>query len=85
MDRQVSCPRCNQDFLQSVRLVALRQDAIRCPECDALWLRECDVGPPSEGSYGVLWFDFETYMKAAGRGSPYAPGEVVVIDSHLDE
>ncbi|MEZ4309621.1 MAG: hypothetical protein R3F14_16415 [Polyangiaceae bacterium] len=50
-----------------MQLVALRTEAILCPECDALWLREGDVGPPGPGSYGVTWFDYETFMKESGH------------------
>lgn len=61
------CPRCEQDYLERVELVALRCRAVLCPECDALWLDEHQVGPATEGSYGVTWFDFETFMEERGH------------------
>jgi hypothetical protein len=82
MTNRVACPRCGQDYLQRVELVALGRTAIHCPECDALWLKPEDVGPPTPGGYGVTWFDYGTYMQGAGRQSPHQKGEVRVL-GHL--
>lgn len=81
MSERVPCPRCGQDYLQHVALVALRRRAVRCPECDALWLTPGDVS--SDAGYGVAWFDFGTYLRSAGRSSPHDPGEVRVIGGLL--
>lgn len=78
MNKHVVCPRCEQDYLQRVELVRLGRLAILCPECDALWLDEERVGPPTREGYGVVWFDYGTFMRNAGR-EPDEASEVVVL------
>ncbi len=85
MTDRVRCPRCGQDYLQRVELVALNRNAISCPECDALWLKEAEIGPPTEASYGVTWFDFGTFMEDAGRPPPHTKGEVKVTGDLIPE
>lgn len=80
MSSRVVCPRCGQDFLVRVELVALNRKAILCPECDALWLHEQDVRPPVAGSYGVTWFDYSTFMEGSGRPSTHQDGEVRILE-----
>jgi len=66
---KVECPRCGQDWLRHVRLVALSLDAIFCPECEALWQTPEDVGQ-------TTFEDYETFMIAHGRSNPHTPTEV---------
>ena len=65
----VACPRCGQDWLRHVRLVALSLDAIFCPECEALWQTPADVGRTTFEDYG-------TFMIAHGRSNPDSPTEI---------
>lgn len=67
----VQCPRCGQDWLLDVRLVHLEQDAVLCPECDALWLRADEVASNNFHDYG-------TYMIEHGRPEPEDQGELLV-------
>jgi hypothetical protein len=73
MSRQVVCPRCGQDWLRRVRLIALNMVAVICPECEALWLSEEAVGP-------ATWVDYGTFMKESGRPFPDQKGELEVLD-----
>ncbi len=84
MTNRVLCPRCGQDYVQRVELVALSRSAILCPECDALWFNRDDVRPPNLGSYGVDWFDYGTYMKTAGRPSPHQKDELRIVGDLLE-
>lgn len=68
-DQRTECPRCGQDWLYRVRLVALGRAAILCFECDALWLDDEDVGVRPQLDYG-------TYMKQSGRTDPEDSDEV---------
>ena len=68
---QVPCPRCGQDWIQEVRLIALEQDAFLCLECDALWLDAGDIGPDSFRDYG-------TFMEESGRTEPHSASELVI-------
>lgn len=70
-ETRVQCPRCGQDWLLDVRLAHLAQDAVLCPECDALWLRSEEVGANTFRDYG-------TYMVEHGRAEPEVPGEVLI-------
>jgi hypothetical protein len=70
-ETRMPCPRCGQDWLYDVRLIHLEQDAVLCPECDALWLRIEEIGVDTFRDYG-------TYMMDHGRGEPEAPGELLV-------
>lgn len=78
-DQRVACPRCGQDWLDRVRLVALEIDAIMCPECEALWLRVENIAPPVEGSYDHTWFDYSTFMEGHGRKNPQSPNDLQVL------
>lgn len=70
-ERRVACPRCGQDWLLRVRLVHLSREAILCPECDALWQRQEDVGPTTFEDYG-------SFMIRHGRQQPEQKGEIAV-------
>ena len=80
---KVQCPRCGQDWLKRVLLVALDREAILCLECDALWLNESDIMRPVEGSYGVTWHDYCTAMRTEGRSEPHGSSELSVIGDLL--
>lgn len=54
-----------------MRLVHLSRDAILCPECDALWQREEDVGSANFEDYG-------TFMLRHGRQEPEQKGEIAI-------
>lgn len=71
METRISCPRCGQDWLLSVRLVFLELDAVLCPECNALW-------PGGEKIGADTFRDYETYMVEQGRKEPEAAGELLV-------
>ena len=68
-DARVLCPRCGQDWLIHVRLVPLNLDAIRCPDCEALWLTAEEIGPAS-------FVDYNTFMMQRGRVNPQGKGEI---------
>ena len=71
-EAKVQCPRCSQDWLLSVRLVHLEQDAILCPECDALWLK-------AEAIATGPFHDYGTYLIEHGRPRPEADGELRIL------
>jgi hypothetical protein len=77
MNNRVACPRCGQDWLVRVQLVPLHKEAVMCPECEAVWLREDDVGPPTAEGFGVTWFDLVTLLKEAGHAQAADPVEVL--------
>jgi len=70
-EARIQCPRCTQDWLQDVRLVHLEQDAVFCPECDALWLKADEVAAGTFRDYG-------TFMIEHGRPQPHAQGELLI-------
>jgi hypothetical protein len=70
-DARTKCPRCGQDWLQNVRLVHLAQDAVLCPECDALWL-------PGDQIALATFRDYGTYMEEHGRREPEREGELLI-------
>jgi ribosomal protein S27AE len=70
-DTRVPCPRCGQDWLYVVQLQHLAQDAVFCPECEALWLAGEDPQFTNFREYGK-------FMRAHGRIEPQAPGEYLV-------
>jgi len=70
-EARTKCPRCGQDWLQDVRLVHLAQDAVLCPECDALWL-------PADRIAADTFYDYGTYMTERGRNEPEREGELLV-------
>ena len=70
-ESRIQCPRCAQDWLQDVRLVHLGQDAVLCPECDALWLPADKIAPETFRDYGA-------YMVEHGRHAPEAQGELLI-------
>ena len=81
--QRVPCPRCGQDWVERVNLVHLLVHAFMCPECEALWLEEGNIAPPSAGSYGQTWFDYSTFMESKGRQAPQSEGEIEVLGPYL--
>ncbi|MBA2663364.1 MAG: hypothetical protein H0U74_13840 [Bradymonadaceae bacterium] len=73
MTKPVECPRCGQDWLVRVKLVALNRGAVRCPECEALWLTEEDID-------STTWTDYGTFMRLSGRFSPDQKGEIEILE-----
>jgi len=73
MNSQVACPRCGQDWLRRARLIALKREAILCPECEALWLDAEAIGAET-------WVDYGTFMREAGRQAPDQKGEVELLE-----
>lgn len=71
IESRIQCPRCGQGWLLDVRLIHLDQDAVLCPECDALWLGLEEAGASTFRDYG-------TYMVEHGRARPEAPGEILI-------
>lgn len=71
MPERVACPRCGQDWLVRVELVALSRRAAFCPECEALWLDDGAIGPSS-------FVDAGTYLRQAGR-DPDRAGEIRIL------
>ena len=61
-----------------VELVAIRETAILCPECDALWV---DTQELRRGQF----HDYGTFMMAHGRASPENSSELVVRGYLLDD
>jgi hypothetical protein len=49
--------------------VHLEQDAVLCPECDALWL-------PGDALAAGTFHDYGTYMMERGRREPEGDGEL---------
>ncbi|HVE81860.1 MAG TPA: hypothetical protein VND93_03395 [Myxococcales bacterium] len=49
----------------------LEQDAVLCPECDALWL-------PADRIAADTFRDYGTYMAQRGRAEPERDGELLV-------
>ncbi len=74
MTGRVACPRCGQDWLERVRLIHLGAEAIRCPECEALWRKGVELRHDTFVDYG-------TFLRSRGRLNPDAPGEVEVLGS----
>jgi hypothetical protein len=54
-----------------VRLRFLRREVVLCPECDALWLTEADIGPTGFEDYG-------TFMMRNGRAHPESRDEMAI-------
>jgi len=70
-ENRIPCPRCGQDWLHDVRLVHLEQDAVFCPECNALWLTADEVAASTFREYGA-------FMVEHGRPQPHAKGELLI-------
>lgn len=70
-EARTKCPRCGQDWLQAVRLVYLEQDAVLCPECDALWLPADQIAANTFRDYGM-------YMREQGRREPESESELLI-------
>jgi len=77
-DTRVRCPRCSQAWLLRIRLVPLEQDAVFCPECEALWLAGEDI---ALGTFR----DYSTYVMERGRVEPQASGEYLVRGPFTNE
>lgn len=69
-----SCPRCEQDWLIWVAVVPLCIRAVKCPECDALWLDADWLRSPADAEFGVNWFDYGTFMERRGIPDGWASG-----------
>jgi hypothetical protein len=77
---RVACPRCEQDWLQLVQLAGQSEESVLCPECDALWLAEGDVGSVSGGECGVSWHDLGTFLKGSQPKGPHDSGQLEFLE-----
>jgi hypothetical protein len=50
------CPRCDQGWIDPIRVTPWGNDVYVCDECEALWRRREDVGR-------VAFEDFETFLE----------------------
>ena len=82
-EKRVECPRCKQDWLERVRLVALELDVVLCFECDALWLNEAHVFLPIAGGYDERWYDYGTFMRSKGRPNHETSSEFRILGKLL--
>ncbi len=73
MSSSVVCFRCGQDWLERVRLVRLNRVAVRCPECEALWLDEANLASDA-------WVDYGTFMREAGCADPDRKEEIEFLE-----
>lgn len=57
---KIGCPRCEQDWLQVVRLVNIGKEGVLCLECEAFW---------SEGTEPLYenFVSVTAYLKSHGR------------------
>lgn len=53
------CPRCDQGYVQRMRILKTGETVHVCEECDALWPWGVDVAPTG-------FIDFRTYVSPIG-------------------
>lgn len=64
------CPRCEQDYVVEARIKANGRLIYICPECDATWLSNTEIGSGKFQDYG-------TYMESIGLSQLWDELEVV--------
>ena len=69
-----TCPRCGQSGLHQVFIKNIKEHAVLCEECDALW-------PQKHWPTSEPFVDFDTFMKTKGSRGLW---EHVEITEDLD-
>lgn len=78
MKHKVNCPRCEQDWLQTIRLVHVGEEGVFCPECDAFWVSRTE---PLRSNF----IDVVRFLGDRGRPDPEDMAEIEFLGPLLAE